>query len=40
MLVEGAVREYDDAVLASGAIPLDILERQIGEYLAAAKQRK
>ena len=31
-----AVREFHDAVMANGSIPLPVLERQIDEYIAAA----
>ena len=30
------VREFHDAVLANGSLPLDVLERQIAAYIAAA----
>ncbi len=29
------VRAFHDAVLANGCVPLPVLERQIGEYIAA-----
>ncbi len=32
------VREFHDAVLRNGSVPLVVLESQIDEYLAAAKQ--
>jgi uncharacterized protein (DUF885 family) len=31
------VRDYHDAVLRNGALPLDLLEPQVDEYIAAAK---
>jgi uncharacterized protein (DUF885 family) len=31
------VRDFHDAVLRSGALPLDLLEEQVGMYIAAAK---
>jgi uncharacterized protein (DUF885 family) len=30
------VRDFHDAVMANGSIPLPVLERQIDEYIAAA----
>ena len=31
------IRKFHDAGLLSGALPLDVLERVIGEYISAAK---
>jgi uncharacterized protein (DUF885 family) len=31
------LRAFHDAVLRSGAVPLDILEQQVGQYIAAAR---
>jgi uncharacterized protein (DUF885 family) len=32
------IRAFHDAVLANGGVPLPILERQIDEYIAAARK--
>jgi uncharacterized protein (DUF885 family) len=34
------LRAFHDAVLMNGGVPLPVLERQVGEYLAAAKSSK
>jgi len=31
------VRAFHDAVLANGSVPLDVLDRQIDEYIASSK---
>ncbi|MBA2339273.1 MAG: DUF885 domain-containing protein, partial [Pyrinomonadaceae bacterium] len=33
------IREFHDAVLSAGAVPLDVLERNIDAYIAAKKNR-
>lgn len=33
------LRRFRDAMLVQGAVPLDVLERQIGDWIAAEKAR-
>ncbi len=33
------IRRFHDAVLTQGSVPLDVLETQIGEWIAAEKRR-
>ena len=31
------VRDFHDAVLRNGALPLELLDQEVGKYIAAAK---